>query len=146
MLQPIIRHSIQLFAADVLVDSAADSNTVYALKTGPERAKNSEAELLARACRWGRILLRLTIKSKAASPVFTVDGLQYGWAAATLAKPTHPLQETISPILDGLYLLEIHQVIPADITHIALATTVTTLDGTNKVTYDYTGCFLYLEV
>ena len=145
MLTPIIRHRIQLFAADTVASSEATAETVYELKTKPAYHE-SEAELLARACRWGRILLRLTIKSKAASPVFTVDGLQYGWAAGTLYKPTHPLQETISPILDGLYLLEIHQVIPADITHIALATTVTTLDGTNKVTYDYTGCYLYLEV
>lgn len=146
MLQPIIRHSIQLFSADTIITSEATAETVYALKTGPARGKNSEAELLARACRWGRILLRLVMKSKAASPVFRIDGLQYGWAAGTLYKPTHPLQETITPTTDGLHLLEIHQVIPADITHIALAATVTTLDGSNKITYDYTGCYLYLEV
>lgn len=145
MLQPTIRRKIQLYSADVVVDSAGDAETEYALKTVANNDQ-SEANLLARACRWGRILLVLTTKTLVGSPVFTIDGLQYGWASGTLKKPTHPMQETIAPVTAGIWLLEIHQVFPHDCTHIALDATVTTLDGSNKISWDYTGCYLYLEV
>ena len=145
MLNPTIRRKIQLFSADVVVDAEGDAETVYALKTLANNDK-SEADLIARACRWGRILLALTTKTLVGSPVFTIDGLQCGYAAATLYKPSHPMQETITPTTAGLFFLEIHQAFPHDMTHIALAATVTTLDGSNKISFDYTGCFLYVEV
>lgn len=145
MLTPTIRRKIQLFSADVVVDAVGDAETEYALKTLANN-DHSEADLLARACRWGRILLLLTTKTLVGSPVFTIDGLQYGWASGTLKKPSHPMQETITPTSAGIWLLEIHQVFPHDITHIALDATVTTLGAGDKISWDYTGCFLYLEV
>jgi hypothetical protein len=145
MLQPVIRHKIQLYSADIVVDAVGDAETVYALKTLANFNK-SEADLLARACRWGRILLQLTTKTLVGSPVFTIDGIRYGWASGTLQKPSHPTQQTITPTTAGLWLLEIHQVFPHDITHIALDATVTTLGAGDKISFDYENTYLYLEV